>query len=477
MPSRARVASPCGQWKRYGSSCSTPRRSRHLSAGAARRAPAARADHRLRRRARRLVRDRRRVLDELTVARGHRRRDARRSAGHGGQLLSLRTTASGTDFGAPAYVKRPFWLTPRTRRRLGSASRIDPPWKVGITAKSWSAQTSQPSRARSPLNARMLRSRTRAWKAGLPGLPARFSVFASAPNSVTTTGLPANIRWTSASRRRNVRADRARRLAGTLVPALVHRHADHVEVAVQERPRGERQRAPPDVDRRGPSRVEIMEQPRGAVDELRLAAGMAVAGDLVAEAPREDRRMDGRLTLARAHPLDRALALGGGVGRPVSGRVHRTHLLPDEDARRVEALEEPRIDRVLLARRIGADRLEALDDRVHVAGEEGVAAARRVLVHRSTVQAQRRTVEPQAPAAPAQLAQTDPLRPARLSGHEEVKVAEGRMSRRPQVGLLHAGDRAHAALLAGRQAHGREGQRPSREDAIDVYGPRGDGAV
>ena len=36
---------------------------------------------------------------------------------------------------------------------------------------------------------------------------------------------------------------------------------------------------------------------------------------------------------------------------------------------------------VLLARRIGADRLQALNDRVHVSRQQGVPAALRVLVH------------------------------------------------------------------------------------------------
>ena len=109
----------------------------------------------------------------------------------------------------------------------------------------------------------------------------------------------------------------------------------------------------------------------------------------------------------QAHPADRAALLRGGARRPRARRVDRADALPDEDPGGVEAVEQRVAERVLAARGVGADRLQARDDRVHVGRQQRVAAAGRVLLQRGAVQAQRLAVEQQPPAGPAQLAQAD----------------------------------------------------------------------
>ena len=68
------------------------------------------------------------------------------------------------------------------------------------------------------------------------------------------------------------------------------------------------------------------------------------------------------------------------------GAFDRPDPLPDEDPGRVEPFEQRRVERVLGARGVGADRLQLGDDRVLVGGGQRVAVAGRVLLDRRAVQ-------------------------------------------------------------------------------------------
>ena len=92
---------------------------------------------------------------------------------------------------------------------------------------------------------------------------------------------------------------------------------------------------------------------------------------------------------------------------PVARAFDRADALPHEDAGGVEAFEQRRVERVLRAHGVGADRLQLGDERVLVAGRERVAVAVRVLLDRGAVQPQLAAVEEHAPFVPGQLAQAD----------------------------------------------------------------------
>jgi hypothetical protein len=264
----------------------------------------------------------------------------------------------------------------------------------------------------------------------------------------------------------------AQRLAGALVPAFVEGHADRVHVAIHEPVAVGRQRAAPHVERHRTPGIDPMQQARAGVDPCRLPAGVAVVGDLVAERPREDRRVDGGQAGAEHDAPARTGAQRRRVRRPVSGRVDRPDLLPDEDPGRVEALEQRGVEQVLGARGVGVDRLQALHDRVHVGRQQRVAAVLGVLLQGCAPQAQRHAVEPQAPAAPAQLAQPDALGPAGFGRDLEVQLGQRGVAGRPEVGVGDAQARRDVALLAGRKADGREGQALAAERALHAHGAR-----
>jgi hypothetical protein len=224
------------------------------------------------------------------------------------------------------------------------------------------------------------------------------------------------------------------------------------------RPGHRRQVRAPDVDRgRAPGIEAVHELGRG-VDVLRLAAGVAVARDLVGEVPGHDARVKARLQHVEAHAAHRAAALRGRPRGPGAGRVDRPDALPDEDARRVEAVEQRRRQRMLTARGVGADRLQTSHDRVHVGVGERVAAAGRVLLQRRAAQLQRLAVELQAPARPPQLAQPDARREGRLAGDAEAKRVERRVAGLPQVGIGDSRGCVHRRVGAARQVDDREAQ-------------------
>jgi hypothetical protein len=103
----------------------------------------------------------------------------------------------------------------------------------------------------------------------------------------------------------------------------------------------------PDVERDGPAGVGAVQLGRHAVDVGDLAARMTVAGDLVGEVPRDDRGVQLALAHARARPVAGDLQAARADRGPVAGGVGRSDALPDHDAGGVEALEQPRVDRML----------------------------------------------------------------------------------------------------------------------------------
>jgi hypothetical protein len=174
----------------------------------------------------------------------------------------------------------------------------------------------------------------------------------------------------------DVGVDGRRARVQVLVPALVVRAADRVDVAVHESGAVGHVRAP-DVDRDGAPGIEAVDELGGRVDELRLAARVAVVGDLVGQVPREHARVGPGLHDVQAHAAQPLATQGRGGGRPRAGRVDRADALPDEDAGGVEALEERGVQRVLGAGRVGADRAQATDDGVHVGRREARRRGRR----------------------------------------------------------------------------------------------------
>ena len=215
----------------------------------------------------------------------------------------------------------------------------------------------------------------------------------------------------------------------------------------------------------GPPRVEAVHELRGRVDELRLAAGVAVVGDLVGEVPRQHARVGPGLHDVQAHAAQPLAAQVGRRRRPRAGRVDRADALPDEDARRVEALEQRRVERMLAAGRVRPDRVQPADDRVHVVRAQRVAAALGVLLDRRAAQDERRAVEQQAPARPADLAEPDLRPPAGLARDGELERLQRRVAGAQRFGC---GDvelgaqrrRAPAAELDRRERQRRAPRRP-----------------
>ena len=230
----------------------------------------------------------------------------------------------------------------------------------------------------------------------------------------------------------------------------------------------------PHVDRDRAPGVEAMHELGGRVDVLRLAAGVAVVRDLVREVPRQHARVGARLHDVQSHAAQALAAQCVRRRAPRARRVHRPDALPDEDARRVQALEQGGIERVLAAGRVRADRLEAVDDRVHVRRRECVAAARRVLLQRGPAQDERPAVEQEPPAGPAQLAQPDRRAPATggVARDRELERLQRRVAGRPQVRARDAQLRAHRRAAAGRERDRREAQRARPEATLDPERPR-----
>ena len=252
----------------------------------------------------------------------------------------------------------------------------------------------------------------------------------------------------------DVRDQRLRR-EGVVVPAGVVRQAEHVDVAVHAARRVRRVRAP-DVQRDEPPGVGAVQLARHRVDVGGLPAAVPPATDLVGEVPRQDRRV--RLQLrhrgADTPPRDRAHARR--PFGPVARRVDRADALPDEDARRVEAVQQRRVERVLRARRVGMDALQPRHDAIHVRAGQRVTVARRVLLDRRAVQHEAPAVEEQRGSRAADLAQADAAVPRGLARDVELQVVELGVSGTPQGRVGDAHLCADRALVPGGDCHRRE---------------------
>jgi hypothetical protein len=139
--------------------------------------------------------------------------------------------------------------------------------------------------------------------------------------------------------------------------------------------------------------------------------------------------MRAELQHAQAHAPDGPQTPRARRRGPCPRRVDGPNALPHQDARPVQALEQRRGERVLGARRVGADGPQPRHDRVEVAVAQRVAATVGVLVDRRAAQHQAPAVEPQAPAGPAQLAQPDALRVPRLARDPQAQRHEPRPGR------------------------------------------------
>src|SRR4051812_10264298 len=112
---------------------------------------------------------------------------------------------------------------------------------------------------------------------------------------------------------------------------------------------------------------------------------MAVRADLVAEVPRKYRRVRLELLERLVHARQTFALQRLRLLEPVARRVPRTDLLPHEDAGGVEPLEQRRVERVLGARRVRADRTQPADDAIHVRRRQAVTVPASVLVDRRAV--------------------------------------------------------------------------------------------
>ena len=201
--------------------------------------------------------------------------------------------------------------------------------------------------------------RRAAWPGSSPaGRAGRVEGLASAPNSLTIRTLPLKVARSLAIRATSC----GRSAAAARARARTSRRSSSAPIASTWRYSG-----PGDVGGCVPQTSTATSRPgsqamqlaRHGVDVGGLAAVVAVAGDLVGEVPGDDRRVHAAAwTTVSAHARGATCAAARRVRGPGAGRVDRADALPDEDAGGVEALEQRGAERVLGARRVGADRLQ-----------------------------------------------------------------------------------------------------------------------
>ena len=137
-----------------------------------------------------------------------------------------------------------------------------------------------------------------------------------------------------------------------------------------------------------------------------------------------------------AHDVELARALAGRLEQLVA--VVDGRLAPDEDALLVEAVQQARVEQVVRARDVHAERLELVDGVVDVGVGHRRAAAGDVLLDRGAAQVQHAVVEAQHPVADVDGAQPDV---ALVDLHD---CAAG--ARRDRAGVAVAGARATTAF-------------------------------
>ena len=169
------------------------------------------------------------------------------------------------------------------------------------------------------------------------------------------------------------------RRAGGVVPARVVGLRDGVHSPVQGA-RARRRVAAPHVDRHHARVVVGVKPARQRLHVAHLPAVAPVARHLVDEVPRHDRGMRRRVERGGLR-----LALGRAKQRrgarvPVPRAFDRSDALPHHDPGGVETFQQARVERVLGANGVGADRPQLAHEPVLVGGGERVAVAERVLL-------------------------------------------------------------------------------------------------
>ena len=205
---------------------------------------------------------------------------------------------------------------------------------------------------------------------------------------------------------------------------------------------------------------QALDELSGLLDVGGLAAVVPVARDLVGQVPGEHARVQPRLQhveRARGAPpggAARACATSMRPGRRPGRRPARRGSRRRRDGRAARA-RAGAAPRVAFAPRACRRR----DDRVHVAGQQRVAAAGRVLLQRRSAQTQRPAVEQQAAAAPAQLAQPDARVVGGLAPDGEAQRGERGLARRPQLGPPHERRGPYGGLRPAAEVDRGEAQR------------------
>ena len=153
-------------------------------------------------------------------------------------------------------------------------------------------------------------------------------------------------------------------------------------------------------------------------------------------------------------------------------------LAPDEDALLVEAVQQARVEQVVRARDVDAERLELVDGVVDVGVGHRRPAAGDVLLDRGAAQVEHAIVEAQHPVADVDGAQADAA-PVDLHGlpsasaWSTVAGVELGVLRRPQLRVALDGDReAHAHALAGTQRARRRAALGDRRRRAPAAGRR-----
>ena len=185
--------------------------------------------------------------------------------------------------------------------------------------------------------------------------------------------------------RAHSRGELGRAVVRVFVPAGVVGLGDRVDFRV-DRARTRRRVPAPDVDRDHPAGVVGVQPARRVAHVAHLGGVAAIAGDLVDEVPREDRRVERGGSRGRAHLLLGFRIEPGGVRVPHAGAFDRADALPHENPGGVEPFEQRRVERMLRADGVGADRLQVGDDAVLVGGAQRVAVAGHVLLDGGAVE-------------------------------------------------------------------------------------------
>jgi hypothetical protein len=153
-------------------------------------------------------------------------------------------------------------------------------------------------------------------------------------------------------------------------------------------------------------RIEVAGELSGVQHpHLRVALLVGLRRQLVGHGVRDDRRVVARGEDRGTDHVELVRALARRLQQLVA--VVDRRLVPDEDALLVEAVEQTRVEQVVRARDVHAERLELLDRAVDVGIGHRRPAPGDVLLDRGAAQVQRPPVEAQHPVADVDGAQPD----------------------------------------------------------------------